>query len=257
MAAAAGGRTIVGLLAAVAVMAGTGLAQERLGRLSHDPLEGLTGRAVSARAVLVEAPRPRPHGGATARVRWLGGPTPGDVALARLPARRSAAGTSSAQPGAAWPEVGTVLELVGRIAPLAPWEAFQQRRGAHAAVNVSRMAVTDQRRGGLAGALDAARDRARGGLQGGLPADEAAVLRGMVLGEDQAIGDDVRREFERSGLAHLLAVSGQNVMLLAALVLAAGALVELPCDFGWRRRWAWSSSTCRWRAAARRSSARG
>ena len=35
----------------------------------------------------------------------------------------------------------------------------------------------------------------------------------------------MREDFQRSGLAHLLAVSGQNVMLLALLVLAAGALL--------------------------------
>ena len=43
----------------------------------------------------------------------------------------------------------------------------------------------------------------------------------MVLGQDEAIAADVRDDFQRSGLAHLLAVSGQNVLLLCTLVLAA------------------------------------
>ena len=47
----------------------------------------------------------------------------------------------------------------------------------------------------------------------------AALLRGMVLGQDERIGEGVREDFRASGLAHLLAVSGQNVMLLAALAL--------------------------------------
>ena len=46
----------------------------------------------------------------------------------------------------------------------------------------------------------------------------------MVLGQDEQLGDDVRDDFKRSGLAHVLAVSGQNVMLLATLVLGAGAV---------------------------------
>jgi competence protein ComEC len=46
----------------------------------------------------------------------------------------------------------------------------------------------------------------------------------MVLGQDEQLSDDVRDDFKRSGLAHILAVSGQNVMLLATLVLGAGAL---------------------------------
>jgi competence protein ComEC len=49
----------------------------------------------------------------------------------------------------------------------------------------------------------------------------------MVLGQDERLGDGVRDDFQRSGLAHILAVSGQNVMLLATLVLAGGALSGL------------------------------
>ena len=48
---------------------------------------------------------------------------------------------------------------------------------------------------------------------------EAALLRGMVLGEDEAIAPAMREDFRASGLAHLLAVSGQNVPPLAALDL--------------------------------------
>ena len=46
----------------------------------------------------------------------------------------------------------------------------------------------------------------------------------MVLGEDERLTEEVRDDFQRSGLAHILAVSGQNVMLLAVLVLGACAL---------------------------------
>jgi len=49
-----------------------------------------------------------------------------------------------------------------------------------------------------------------------------------VLGQDERLSDDVRTDFERSGLAHLLAVSGQNVVLLAMLVLGAGMALGLP-----------------------------
>ncbi len=44
--------------------------------------------------------------------------------------------------------------------------------------------------------------------QRGLAPPEAALLRGMVLGEDERLTEDVRDEFQRSGLAHILAVSG-------------------------------------------------
>ena len=50
----------------------------------------------------------------------------------------------------------------------------------------------------------------------------------MVLGQDERLSEEVRDDFKRSGLAHLLAVSGQNVVLLALLVLGAGMALGLP-----------------------------
>ncbi len=50
----------------------------------------------------------------------------------------------------------------------------------------------------------------------------------MVLGQDERIDPAVVEDFRDSGLAHLLAVSGQNVMLLAALALPLLAAAGLP-----------------------------
>ena len=109
--------------------------------------------------------------------------------------------------------------------PLGIYDAYQRRRGALAALDVTRLRRTGARRGGLLGLVDAARRRAEHGLVRGLADPEAALVRGMVLGQDEQLSDDVRTDFKRSGLAHVLAVSGQNVMLLATLVLGGGALV--------------------------------
>ena len=84
---------------------------------------------------------------------------------------------------------------------------------------VDRARPTGRRRGGLAGLLDRMRARAERAVGAGLAPDHAALLRGMVLGQDERISAAVRDDFRASGLAHLLAVSGQNVMLLAALAL--------------------------------------
>ncbi len=61
--------------------------------------------------------------------------------------------------------------------------------------------------------------RAERAVAAGLAPSDAALLRGMVLGQDEAIDPVTREDFRASGLAHLLAVSGQNVMLLVALSL--------------------------------------
>jgi competence protein ComEC len=63
------------------------------------------------------------------------------------------------------------------------------------------------------------RDRAAAGLGRGMPDREAALARGFVLGEDEEIDATTEEDFRRSGLSHLLAVSGQNITLLALLAM--------------------------------------
>ena len=93
--------------------------------------------------------------------------------------------------------------------------------------------------------LDGVRRRAEAGLGERLAAPEAALLRGMVLGADERLSEEVKDDFQASGLAHILAVSGQNVMLLVVLVLAACALVGVPYPVRLRSRRRWSRCTCR------------
>jgi competence protein ComEC len=66
---------------------------------------------------------------------------------------------------------------------------------------------------------DAIKSRAEGALARGMPAREAELARGFVLGEDEGIDTTTVEEFRRAGLSHLLAVSGQNVALLALLAM--------------------------------------
>ncbi len=49
----------------------------------------------------------------------------------------------------------------------------------------------------------------------GLHGDRSAVLRGVVLGDDEDLSEELKQSFRASGLYHLLAVSGQNVALVA------------------------------------------
>ncbi len=66
---------------------------------------------------------------------------------------------------------------------------------------------------------DEIRVRALDGLGRGMPAQEAELARGFVLGADEGIDAGTEEDFRRSGLSHLLAVSGQNVTLLALLAM--------------------------------------
>jgi len=72
------------------------------------------------------------------------------------------------------------------------------------------------------------RERAGEGLGRGMPAREAALARGFVLGEDEGIDAPTAEDFRRAGLSHLLAVSGQNVTLLALLAMPVLAALGVP-----------------------------
>jgi competence protein ComEC len=198
--------------AAGALLLGALVADLRLSALEGGPLPGLHGRVITTRAVVLEPLRERPGRLAVGRARLLDGPAAGSAAVLRTHA-------------AARPGVGEVVAVTGRVEPLGLFDAYQRRRGALAALDVSELRRTGTLRGGPAGVVDAVRRRAEAGLGRGLAPSEAALLRGMVLGQDEELPDDVRSDFKRSGLAHVLAVSGQNVMLLATLVLGAGALL--------------------------------
>lgn len=75
---------------------------------------------------------------------------------------------------------------------------------------------------------DEIRGRAEAGLGRGMPAREAALARGFVLGEDEVVDPRTVEDFRRAGLAHLLAVSGQNVALLTLLAMPLLALLGMP-----------------------------
>jgi competence protein ComEC len=85
--------------------------------------------------------------------------------------------------------------------------------------------------------LETIRTHGRTGAISGLPEDEAAFMRALSLGEtdgftnldDPAQGQSWRDVFSRSGLAHVLALSGQQVTLLVM------ALSLLLAPFGVRR----------------------
>ena len=64
----------------------------------------------------------------------------------------------------------------------------------------------------------------------GLRPTEAAIVQGMVLGDRSLIPEDLDEAFQRSGVTHVLAISGQHVALLAALIyfVLRGLTVPIP-----------------------------
>jgi competence protein ComEC len=72
------------------------------------------------------------------------------------------------------------------------------------------------------------RARASAGLAQGMPSREAELARGFVLGEDEEVDERTQEDFRRAGLSHLLAVSGENVTLLAMLAMPLLGALGIP-----------------------------
>ena len=206
---------------AIALLLALALGAARVAAIDSQAKRVRPGEWIDTRAVVLERPRPSRFGTSAAlrlqdrdarvlarapgQMRWPAGGAPGTIVVVRGSAR---APRRSANSDFDWP-------------------AYLARRGIRAELTIDRLSATGSHRGGLSGAVDRMRGRAERAVAAGLPPSKAALVRGMVLGQDEAIAEPVRDEFRASGLAHLLAVSGQNVMLLGALALpllaAAGA----------------------------------
>jgi hypothetical protein len=204
---------------------GAAFADARLAALDAGSLRGMHGREWEGGRVVLEPVRE--HGAhASARVapggprRAGGGPAARAgiaAAVGRRPARRGPE-VRLITPGPRWAEV---VLLAGRVAPLGKYDAFQGRRGAHAALEVDRLRRTGAWRGGWPGALDGcgggrrtARPRAAGEGGGAAARDGARAGRAAVGGGADRLPALGARAPARG--------VGQNVVLLAMLALGGG-----------------------------------
>ncbi len=199
-------------LALVAVLLGSaGLAWGglRTDALEHSVLQGRIGESRSARIVVTSAARRWGHSVRVfGDVRRFGSDHVHEHVLLELPNERA-------------PPRGAVLEVV-RARPRAPRgpgtgfdeRAWLRRRGVHVVLRVEHADVVG-RRGGIGGVADRLRAHVERSLARGAGRERLALLRGIVLGDDGDLGTALRDDFRASGLAHLTAVSGQNVAIVA------------------------------------------
>ena len=131
------------------------------------------------------------------------------------------------------PPQGDVLALrVEVAAPRGPSDGFDERswlarRGVHVVLRGADWRMVG-RRGGLGGVSDRLRRHLAQAVAAGLGGERRAVLVGIVLGEDEGLGQELQDNFKASGLYHLLAVSGQNVAFVAGAVIGLAWLLGLP-----------------------------
>jgi len=135
-------------------------------------------------------------------------------------------------PGRAPPQGAIVSSVVTVQQPRGPDHGFDERtwlrrKGIHVVLHADRWHAVG-RRHGLGAVADRLRANVERSLARGRTGEREAVLAGVVLGDDQAVGEPLRDRFRASGLYHLLAVSGQNVAFVAVGVLVLAAALGIP-----------------------------
>jgi competence protein ComEC len=135
------------------------------------------------------------------------------------------------------PPQGAVIRLLAVVkAPNGPDHGFDERtwlrrQGVHVVLKVDRWEPAG-RRGGVGGFADGLRRWLARASTPGLRGERLALVEGVLLGDENGLSDRLKNAFRRSGLFHLLAVSGENVVLLAGGVLAVVLVLGFRRVFG-------------------------
>ena len=200
-------RPLLALALLAAGFGGVVAAQERAAQLDRTALRPLFGHSVGGRVALLDTPQPTPFG-------WR--------ATVSLRGERVAVSAGRWVPRPVAP-IGSRLFVAGTLKPLSPGQAWMRARNVHAALSARAARVA----AGPAGFVDRVRARADRALAAGAPARVSGLLRGMVLGEGEALDPALQEDFRKASLTHLVAASGQNVALLAALAVALATALGL------------------------------
>jgi competence protein ComEC len=220
-AAVLGGWRRVALVALTLALAGWWWGSLRLAAIDRSVLAGEIGRVAAARVVVTgPARRSRYALRVPARAVRFGETDVREPVQLQLPPERA-------------PPQGAVLELTGQlVAPRGAEDGFDERtwlrrHGVHVVLRADSWRIVGHR-GGVGGIADRIRSAIAAAVGSGVDGERRAVLLGVVLGEDEGIETGLRDDFRASGLYHLLAVSGQNVALVAGGALLLAWLLGIP-----------------------------
>ncbi len=167
--------------------------------------------------------------GATTWVTVTPGETPRQSGPSRLMFRADLNGVDDSETDGAVAVFGSAVDF-GQIGPGQP-ARFRARIAPprrHDLTVATLTAVGRPRLGqasAVARAAQAVRTRFAATAREVLPADQAAVLPGLVLGDTSAVPPDITAAFRIAGLTHLTAVSGANVTIVCGAVLLSAYLI--------------------------------
>ncbi|MBI4301860.1 MAG: DNA internalization-related competence protein ComEC/Rec2 [Chloroflexi bacterium] len=124
---------------------------------------------------------------------------------------------------------GDVLRLVGepKTPPAFPdfdYRDYLARRGIPSIISYPDISWVGQDGGFTLGAeVYELRGEMGHALAAALPEPQASLAQGMLLGLRRVIPDELMEAFNRAGTTHVIAISGQNITIVAALLAAVSA----------------------------------
>jgi competence protein ComEC len=222
---------VLATVAASFALLGAGWAGLRLARARDSPLASMAGRAVEVTGRVVSEPELRAHGwalGFQAGTLVARGPELGSDRPIRLDdtVRLEGEDEPPAAPGRELRR-GDRLLVRGWVRGLrGEFGDRLRRRGYVARLEALSVEWLGPATDPLARAAAAVRSALGRSVRRVLPEREAGLLMGLVIGDTSRLDPTVEEDFRATGLTHLTAVSGQNVAMFLAPVLALAVVLR-------------------------------
>ena len=100
------------------------------------------------------------------------------------------------------------------------YPGYLKARGVHYMVRYATVTVTDTDKANpLIAALLRAKHRFMRGVESVIPEPAAGLGEGVLLGVKRALGEDFEENFRRTGIIHIVVLSGYNVMIVAEAIM--------------------------------------
>jgi hypothetical protein len=100
------------------------------------------------------------------------------------------------------------------------YRAYLARQGIHSLMSLPNVTVLAENEGNpLYRAIFAFKSRAQATIAQLIPEPQAALLTGILLGNDNGLPPDLAEAFRTTGMTHVIAISGFNIAILVAILV--------------------------------------
>lgn len=124
---------------------------------------------------------------------------------------------------------GTRLRLVGQLNEPPVFDTFDyreylRRQGVHSVMLLPEVEVLAENEGSpVYQAIYAFKDRAQAVINRLIPEPQSALLSGILLGNESGLDPALQEDFRRTGMTHIIAISGFNISILSGMLVGVAA----------------------------------